>query len=53
MHSPAVAAVILDQILDHALWIDADFLCSKSTSRLWEEACEFVFLKIKTVSVGM
>lgn len=38
-----VAAVILDQILDHSVWINADFLWGKSTEGLGEKACKFGF----------
>lgn len=41
-----VAVVVMDQILDHSVWINTDILWGKSTEGLWEEACKFELLRL-------
>lgn len=36
-----VAVVVVDQILDHSVWINTDILWGESTEGLWEETCKF------------
>lgn len=36
-----VTVVIMDQILDHSVWINTDILWGESTEGLWEETCKF------------
>lgn len=42
-----VAVVIMDQILDHTVWINANILWGKGTEGLWEKACKFESQRIE------